>query len=40
MRNYIAKLLPETKKIRNYVTFLRIRNQEVKIEVYNVENTL
>jgi hypothetical protein len=40
LRNYITKLLRETKKNRNYVTFWRIRNQEVKIGVYIVENNL
>jgi hypothetical protein len=40
MRNYVTKLLRETKKNRNYVTLWRIRNQEVKIGVYIVENTL
>ncbi len=40
MRNYVTKLLRETKKNRNYVTLWRIRNEEVKIGVYIVENTL
>jgi hypothetical protein len=40
MRNYVTKLLCETKRNRNYVTLWRIRNQEVKIGVYMVENTL
>jgi hypothetical protein len=40
LRNYITKLLRKTKKTRNYATFWRIRNQEVKIGVYIVENTL
>jgi hypothetical protein len=31
MRNYVMKLLFETKKNRNYVTLWRIRHQEVKI---------
>ncbi len=40
LRNYVTKLLRETKKNRNYVTLLRSRNQEVTIGVYIVENTL
>jgi hypothetical protein len=40
MQNYVTKLLREPKKNRNYVTLRRIRNQEVKIGVYNVENTI
>jgi hypothetical protein len=40
LQNYITKLLRETKKNRNYITLWRIRNQEVKIGVYIVENTL
>jgi hypothetical protein len=40
LRNHIMKLLRETKKNRNYVTLWRIRNQEVKIGVYIVKNTL
>jgi hypothetical protein len=40
MRNSVSKLLRETKKNRNYVTLWRIRNKEVKIRVYLVENTL
>jgi hypothetical protein len=40
MQNYVTKLLSETKKNRYYVTLWRIRNQEVKIGVYIVENTL
>jgi hypothetical protein len=40
MQNYVTKILRETKKISNYVTLWRIRNQEVKIGVYAVENTL
>jgi hypothetical protein len=39
MRNYVAKLLCETKKSYNYVTLWRSRNQEVK-GVYIMENTL
>ncbi len=37
LRNYITKLLRETKKNLNYVTFWRIRNHEVKIVVYIVK---
>jgi hypothetical protein len=33
MRNYVTKLLRETKKNLNYVTLWRIRIQEVKIGV-------
>jgi hypothetical protein len=40
LRNNVTKLLRETKKNCNYVTLWRIRNQEVKIGVYIVENTL
>jgi hypothetical protein len=40
MRNYVTKLLRETKKNRNCVTLWRIWIQEVKIGVYVVENTL
>jgi hypothetical protein len=40
MRNYVKKLLRETKKNRNYVTLWQIWIQEVKIGVYIVENTL
>jgi hypothetical protein len=40
MRNYVMKLLRETKKNRNYVTLWRIRIQEVKIGNYIVENTV
>ncbi len=40
LQNYVMKLLRETKNNRNYVTLWRIRNQEVKIGVYIVENTL
>jgi hypothetical protein len=40
MRNYVTKLLRETKKNHNYVTLWRIRIQEVKIGVYIVKNTL
>jgi hypothetical protein len=32
MRNYVTKLLRETKKNSNYVTLWRIRIQEVKSE--------
>jgi hypothetical protein len=39
LRNYITKYLRKTKQNRNYVTYWRIRNQEVKIGVYIVENT-
>jgi hypothetical protein len=40
LQNYVTKLLRETKNNRNYVTLWRIRNQEVKIGVYFVENSL
>ncbi len=44
LQNYIAKLCYEiitrNKNDRNYVTLWQIRNQEVKIGVYIVENTL
>jgi hypothetical protein len=44
LRNYVAKLCYEiitrNKNNRNYVTLWRIRNQEVKIGVFIVENTL
>ncbi len=40
LQNYVMKLLREIKNNRNYVTLWRIRNQEVKIGVYIVENTL
>jgi hypothetical protein len=40
MRNYVTTLSRETKRNRNYVKLWRIRNQEVKIGVYMVENTL
>jgi hypothetical protein len=40
MQNSVSKLLRETKKNRNYVTLWRIRNKEVKIMVYLVENIL
>jgi hypothetical protein len=40
LRNYVKKLLRETKNKCNYDTLWRIRNQEVKVGVYIVENTL
>jgi hypothetical protein len=40
LRHYVPKLLRGTKNNRNYITLWRIRNQEVKIGVYIVENTL
>ncbi len=42
--NYVAKLrfeiITRNKNNRNYDTLWRIQNQEVKIRVYIVENTL
>jgi hypothetical protein len=33
MKNYVTKLIRETKKIRNYVTFCQIQIQKVKTRV-------